>query len=122
MRNLLGIALLAISLCACGDNIKPGGGDDDVDAAVDAPDGDAPIDAPIDGPACAQRDMGETGGPCTADTDCETAPGAADGLCLNNLLDSGALWPAVGYCVTRLGGCTMDTQCGDGNVCVDLGG
>ncbi len=122
MRNLLGIALLAISLCACGDNLKPGGGDDDVDAPIDAPVVDGPVDAPIDALSCPQRNPGDAGGACTTDTDCESAAGAADGLCLNNLLDSGALWPAVGYCVTRLGGCSMDTECGDGNVCVDLGG
>jgi hypothetical protein len=117
MRNVLGLALLVCALVACGDNIKPGGPGD-----IDAPAVDGPVDAPIDAQACTARDMGEVGGSCTADADCDSAQGAGDGLCLNNLLDSGAPWPAVGYCINRLGGCTMDSECGDGNVCVDLGG
>lgn len=114
--NALRLALLASLLVACGDNLTPGGGE------IDAPTSDGrPVDAPLDAQSCAARNFGDVGGPCTTDVDCESSAGAADGICLNNLLDP-APWPAVGYCISRTGGCTQDGECGDGNVCADLGG
>ncbi len=114
------LASLALLLVACGDNLQVGGDDDDVDAAqVDAPlPVDARVDAMVDA-SCPLRAAGQVGGPCTTDVQCDSSTGAADGFCLNAAL-GGIGWPAAGYCVTRIGTCTLDSQCGTGNLCVTI--
>ncbi len=108
-----GIAMLTVG---CGDNLRPGGGE------VDAAQVDATTDAtPIDALVCPVPAPGTPGGTCTASVECDSAPGAGDGICFSNT-GSIAPWPSQGYCLTRAGGCTEDAQCGAGNVCVDLGG
>ncbi len=117
MRNALVFAGLAMVAVACGDNLKVG---DDVDAAtVDA---QSLIDAtPIDARVCPSPPQGAPGGTCVSSAECDSSAGAGDGICFDNTLDP-APWPAQGYCLTRVGGCTEDTDCGAGNVCIDLGG
>ncbi len=117
MRTALAFASLALFLAACGDNLHP---ETDLDAAeIDAA---PPVDATVDTPPdanCPLRAPGLVGGPCTTDGQCDTTSGAGDGFCLNATL-GGIGWPAAGYCVTRLGVCTMDSQCGSGNLCVTI--
>ena len=105
--------MLAGALAGCGDNLKP----------------EQPVDAGIDAIACPVRQPGQVGGPCTTDTQCDSAPGAADGLCLNAAL-GGIGWPTEGYCVNKIdlvsmdcsNGCDTDADCGTGNVCVSVEG
>jgi hypothetical protein len=114
MRTLASVVLGLAALAACGDNLKPA---DPVDAGVDAD------------LSCQPRTVGQVGGPCTMDVQCESAPGAADGVCLNPSF-GGIGWPAGGYCINKIdlvsadcsNGCTTDAQCGTGNVCVTVGG
>lgn len=116
MRNALLFASLALALAACGDNLNPGGPVDaaTIDAAIDAP-----TDAAIDARVCPQVAAGQPGGPCSSDAQCDSASGAGDGYCLVNA-QGGVTWPSQGYCINRLGTCTMDSQCGAGNVCVTI--
>lgn len=115
MRNALVLVSLSVWLAACGDNL--GAGDGVIDAA--AIDASGPVDAPLDAQSCPQAAAGTPGGPCATDAECDSAPNAMDGFCLNNLLDI-APWPSQGYCLGRIGGCTDDAECGTGNVCVTL--
>lgn len=117
MRTLA-FAVLTLAFAACGDNLEPSR---PVDAGADAP-----VDADQ---SCNPRPTGAVGGPCTMSTECDSAPGAGDGLCLNAAL-GGIGWPAGGYCVNKIdlvsmncaNGCQNDAQCGAGNVCVTVGG
>jgi hypothetical protein len=116
MRTAIALAFLALGLAACGDNTKNGS---DSDAAVD--DGGA-VDATVDAPPdanCPARALGQVGGPCTADAQCDSASGAGDGFCLHGLQGTIA-WPEEGYCVNKIEGCTTDGQCGTGNVCASI--
>jgi len=126
MRTLSALALVSIFalVAACGDNLSPA---QPLDAAAD--DGavidSAPIDA-IDARAvdasidanCPARLPGAVGGPCATDAQCDSAPGAADGVCLHG--QSGTVvWPTEGYCVNRIDTCTA-ANCGAGNACVTI--
>jgi len=108
------LCALAVGLAACGDNIKSGGD-------IDASDTDAAVDAPIDAPVCPVRGAGEVGGTCTTDAECDSSQGAFDGICLNGLIP-GVSWPGQGYCINKYAACVNDSDCGAGNVCVDLEG
>jgi hypothetical protein len=121
MRHLLATAalLLTIPVIGCGDNKMV---DSTVDSAViDAPMIDStPIDAPpppVDA-NCPALAPGAIGGPCTLDTQCDSASGAADGFCLRGMQGS-VMWPAAGYCVLQTE-CTTDVSCGAGNRCVTI--
>lgn len=116
MRTLA-LVSLAVLLVACGDNLTPGGTGSD-GAEVDATPNDGRVDAPIDA-NCPARSSGQVGGPCTMDTQCNSAVGVNDGICLNAAL-GGIGWPAGGYCINKYDGCTQDTECGAGNVCVTI--
>ena len=113
MRTLAVASLCLLALAGCGDNLTP----------------TQPVDAGIDAPTCTPRLVGQVGGPCTMDVECESAPGVGDGLCLDAAL-GGIGWPAAGYCVNKIdlasadcsNGCHTDGDCGDGNVCVTVGG
>ncbi|HVV86885.1 MAG TPA: hypothetical protein VHE35_27795 [Kofleriaceae bacterium] len=113
MRTAALLVCSLLGLGACGDNLGP----------------DSAIDAGIDAPTCVQRPQGQVGGPCTMDAQCESAPGAGDGLCLTAAL-GGIGWPAGGFCVNKVdlvsqdcsNGCHTDAECGDGNVCVSVEG
>jgi len=100
MRNALGLALLALplslALAACGDNIADG-------TSIDAALVDAPVDAAIDARVCPVPAQGMVGGTCTTNAQCDSATGAGDGFCFNNLLGV-APWPAPGHCLSRNGG------------------
>lgn len=51
MKRFVSLVLALGGAAACGDNLNPGGGDDDTDAVqIDAPNPDAMPDAPIDAP------------------------------------------------------------------------
>ncbi|MBZ0231864.1 MAG: hypothetical protein K8M05_05895 [Deltaproteobacteria bacterium] len=116
MRTAIALALLALWVAACGDNQVPGGGADAPE--LDAPAADGRVDAPIDA-NCPLREPGLVGGACTSDAQCDSAVGANDGFCLD-ATDGGIGWPATGYCVTKIGTCTQDSECGAGNVCVTI--
>ncbi len=116
MRIALALASLALGLAACGDNLGGGGSGPDA-ATIDGPT-DGPPDAPPDA-NCPARTVGAVGGPCTTDTQCDTAANARDGICLTAAL-GGVLWPAEGYCITKYDVCTADADCGSGNVCVSI--
>src|SRR5687768_5629130 len=109
MRTVIALASLCFVVAACGDNLTPGGtGDDDgTDAAeTDASISDGRIDAPFDA-NCPARTGGQVGGPCTTDTQCNSAVGVNDGICLH-AGQGGIGWPAAGYCITKYDACTMD--------------
>jgi hypothetical protein len=113
MRTVLVLVSLGFLAAGCGDNLTAGNPDgSEIDASSDGR-----IDAPIDA-NCPLRQPGQVGGPCTTDAQCNTA-GMTDGFCLD-ATDAGIGWPAVGYCVTKIGVCTMDSECGAGNVCVTI--
>lgn len=116
MRTTLALASLFVLLAGCGDNLTSGG---DPDAAeVDATTTDARADAMVDA-NCPLRAQGQVGGPCTMDAQCDSSTGAGDGFCLD-ASDGGIGWPAMGYCVTKIGVCAQDSECGSGNVCVTI--
>lgn len=116
MRTVLAVVSLALMAVACGDNLVPGTGTDAAESDGPTPT-DARVDATVDA-NCPLRAQGQVGGPCTDDSQCDTAPNANDGACLD-LTDGTIGWPAGGYCVHTFG-CTMDAQCGAGNICVTI--
>lgn len=116
MRSALALASLVILLVACGDNLVPGSGTDG--SEIDATPNDGRVDAPIDA-NCPLRQPGQVGGPCTTNVQCNSAPNMNDGFCLD-ATDAGIGWPATGYCVTKIGVCTQDSECGAGNICVTI--
>lgn len=120
MRTALALASLAVLLVACGDNLRVvPADDDDTDASeIDAAPNDGRVDAMIDA-NCPARTAGSVGGPCTTDSQCDSAAAAGDGICLN-ASQGGIGWPAGGYCITKYDGCTQDSECGAGNVCVTI--
>lgn len=82
-------------------------------AVTDGAAGDASIES------CPARLPGQIGGPCSMDSDCDSAPAAVDGACLvGSAFDF--TWPAEGFCLSKVGGCASDGDCGAGNVCVDF--
>ncbi len=93
-----------------------------IDAAViDAAVIDAtPIDAPVDAPICPAPTPGAVGGPCAVDSNCDSAAGLGDGICMRHSI-AGTTWPGTGYCVNGIESCTDDASCGAGNQCVMVG-
>jgi hypothetical protein len=114
MRKLILACCLAFAVAACGDNDLAGSGDDDtIDAAPD--DGSTGPDA-----ARCTFEAGALGGPCSADVDCESSPGAADGRCLEGVMMPTTFAPE-GYCIldNKAGNvCAQDADCGAGGLCV----
>ena len=69
-----------------------------------------------DGFQCPYPQYAEIGGPCTADSQCDSAPAAGDGFCLAG--DIGPTqWPASGYCTRFCSG----PSCGPGAACTPDG-
>lgn len=87
------------------------------DAAVDGGltdggDDGGSLDAEADGAVCPLPTGSEPGSTCSSDSTCDSAPGAADGVCLGP--GAATPWPAGGFC-TRL--CTGDGDCGANAIC-----
>jgi hypothetical protein len=114
-RLALVSSVLAFTMCvACGDD--EGSIDFDADIDLDGgPDDDAGDASPI---VCEAPAVGAVGGNCVLQSDCDTAPGASDGICLNDQFPPPATkWPAAGYC-TRT--CSTLAPCPTGSTCLDL--
>jgi hypothetical protein len=119
--------LLLVCLCAalaagCGDNEMRG--DDDDDGVT--PDANIPPDAEIgpDAMVCPAPVAGLVGSPCDQHTDCDSAPGAADGYCFFGTQGPNT-YPPEGYCVRDdfTGAvCATDADCGDGGQCISTPG
>ncbi len=112
------ICFLTIGVMGCGDNAPA-----EPDAAVVQPDAAEPDAAspdaqpPVECPAPA---AGAIGGACRASSECDSALGTGDGLCLDEAVVNGVTnWPAVGYC-TRT--CSETSPCPAGASCLDVGG
>jgi hypothetical protein len=131
MRTSLALALISCVavLSGCGDNLERPVDAAVVDSSIDAVDAaiiDVPIDVAIDAidapgidANCPARTPGEVGGACVTDANCDTAVGAADGICLRGALGS-VVWPAQGFCITKYDGCTVDADCGANNLCATI--
>lgn len=107
---LTGVAVLAMSLAACGDDDK-GSGSDDVRCDPECADGESCVEGVCVAEAeCATDDECGDGelcveGECVADTSCETDDDCAEG----EVCEEGA-------CVEPTG-CESDDDCGDGQYC-----
>lgn len=109
---------LVIAAGACGDKSETRR-----DAAVGDDSNVALVDAAIDAPPdafCPARATGQVGGPCSADSECDSSGGASDGLCLRAGILGTVMWPVEGYCVNKIDTCTDDASCGAGNACVTI--
>jgi hypothetical protein len=103
--GLVGTLFLSAVSVGCGDN-----GGDNLDA------GQTPLE-------CAEPEPGLPGGACTVNTDCDSAPGAGDGLCLDD--NDQTVWPGGGYCIRLPAdepGCDLDSDCPSGSICIDFSG
>jgi len=113
---LLLVCLLCAFPAACGDNDH--GGDDD-GTSDGGPDGMGP-----DAMVCPAPAAGLVGGPCSQNTDCDSAVGAADGFCFFGTIGPNT-YPAEGYCVIDDGTgtvCATDADCGQGAQCISSEG
>ncbi len=89
------------------------------DVVTDGANGDADAatsDADADVLLCPAALPGVLGGTCAS---AEACGDAGDPICLRNSV-AGIAWPAQGYCVHSLGACSVDEDCGTGNVCADI--
>lgn len=148
MRILETIVLLLLaSVCGCGtvsptdasvpadSGMRDTGAHDAADAfiLVDGSDGAMAPDAPVsdagpdasdagdlsDASSCPLPPSGAVGGACATDSECDSAAGVGDGFCLRGRMGA-TVWPDAGYCINRVATCTMDADCGSGNVCATV--
>jgi hypothetical protein len=105
MRNSLIASLLLVGACV-------GGASEPKTSSDSAADQTAP------------RDPGTLGGACAQDGDCDSTPGAHDGLCYHGWMGP-THFPEQGYCTVDDGSgaiCDVDADCPAGGVCVDSEG
>jgi hypothetical protein len=69
-----------------------------------------------DGFQCPYPQFAEIGGPCTSDSQCDSAPAAGDGICLAGAFGP-SQWPAPGYCSRA---CSDGANCGAGATCTAI--
>ena len=115
--NWFYVALVTFAF-GCGDNVGTGGGTGGgTGTGGGVPVADCPDQSGIAAPAA-----GRPGAPCAADADCDITEAGGDGFCLNNLYPVN--FPDAGYCLAKFLSepCNIDTDCGDGAVCGNIGG
>jgi hypothetical protein len=100
------------------------------DASVDGGAAGMPSEAGAGGAVqepvnCPARGVGEIGGPCQSDRDCDSAPGTPDGTCASPSLGYDGL-PSEGYCIGgAFSTCPATCQaagCAANDVCVNWAG